>query len=136
MPIRLLQHHNLCLSSLFYLFNLMSYFTIEFYVAIYLQVLGHSTTATGLRFIPQAFGAGTSTMIAGIAVKNTGKYYWLNFLAQIFSVLGAALLQPLEVSSPSWYPFVFLAFSGLIRQAVRSGWSQRCKRLRVREEVG
>lgn len=111
-PIRLLRHRNLYLSSLFYLFNLMSYFTIEFYVAIYLQILGHSTTATGLRFIPQAFGAGASTMVAGILVKITGKYYWLNVLAQIFSVLGAGLLLLLGVSSPSWYPFVFLAFSG------------------------
>ena len=36
-PIRLLQHRSLYLSSLFCLFNLMSYFTIEFYIAIYLQ---------------------------------------------------------------------------------------------------
>ncbi|KAH8821380.1 major facilitator superfamily domain-containing protein [Xylogone sp. PMI_703] len=111
-PIRLLRQRNLYLSSLFYIFNLMSYFTIEFYVAIYLQILGYSTTATGLRFIPQAFGAGASTMIAGLAVKITGKYYWLNVLAQIFAVLGAGLLLLFEVSSPSWYPFVFLAFSG------------------------
>lgn len=111
-PIRLLRQRNLYLSSLFYLLNLMSYFTIEFYVAIYLQVLGHSTTATGLRFIPQAFGAGASTIVAGIVIKITGKYYWLNMIVQIFAVLGAGLLLLLEVSSPSWYPFVFLAFSG------------------------
>lgn len=51
-------------------------------------------------------------MVAGIAVKIIGKYYWLNFLAQRFAVLGAGLLLLLEVSSPSWHPFVFLAFSG------------------------
>jgi EmrB/QacA subfamily drug resistance transporter len=110
--IKLLRRRNLYLSSIFYLLNLMSYFTIEFYIAIYLQVLGHSTTAAGLRFIPQAFGAGASTIIAGIIVKVTGKYYWLNILGQIFAVLGAALLLVLEVSSPSWYPFVFLGLSG------------------------
>ena len=68
-PIRLLRHCNLYLSSIFYVFNLMSYFTVEFYVAIYLQILGHSTTATGLRFIPQAFGAGAATLVVGVAVK-------------------------------------------------------------------
>lgn len=112
LPMRLLFIRNIYLSSTFYLLNSMSYFTIEFYIAIYLQVLGHSTTASGLRFIPQAVGVAASTMLAGIIVKITGKYYWLNILAQIFAVLSAALLLLLEVSSPSWYPFVFLAISG------------------------
>lgn len=112
-PIRLLQRRNLYLSSIFYLFNLMSYFTVEFYVAIYLQMLGHSTTATGLRFIPQAFGASAATLIVGVAIKITGKYYWLNILGSILGVLGVGLLLFLEISSPSWYPFVFLTFSGM-----------------------
>ncbi|KAH8704097.1 major facilitator superfamily domain-containing protein [Talaromyces proteolyticus] len=112
LPIKLLHNRNLYLSSIFYLLNSMSYFSIEFYIAIYLQVLGHSTTASGLRFIPQAFGAAASIMLAGIIVKITGKYYWLNVLAQIFVILSAALLLLLRVSSPSWYPFVFLGLSG------------------------
>jgi MFS family permease len=112
LPMGLLCIRNIYLSSIFYLLNSMSYLTIEFYIAIYLQVLGHSTTASGLRFIPQAFGAAASTMLAGIIVKITGKYYWLNILGQIFAVLSAALLLLLKVSSPSWYPFVFLGISG------------------------
>lgn len=112
LPMELLFIRNISLSSIFYLLNSMSYFTIEFYTAIYLQVLGHSTTASGLRFIPQAFGVAASTMLAGIIVKITGKYYWLNIVAQIFAVLSAALLLLLEVSSPAWYPFVFLGISG------------------------
>lgn len=112
LPMELLLTRNIYLSSTFYLLNSMSYFTIEFYMAIYLQVLGHSTTASGLRFIPQAFGVAVSTMLAGIIVKVTGKYYWLNILAQIFAILSTALLLLLNASSPSWYPFVFLGISG------------------------
>lgn len=112
LPMKLLFIRNLYLSSAFYLMNSMSYFTIEFYMAIYLQVIGHSPTASGLRFIAQAFGVAASTMLAGIIVKVTGKYYWLNVLAQIFAILSASLLLLLEVSSPSWYPFVFLGISG------------------------
>lgn len=109
---KLLSIRNLYLSSAFYLMNSISYFTIEFYMAIYLQAIGHSPAASGLRFIAQAFGVAASTMFAGIIVKITGKYYWLNVLAQIFAILSASLLLLLEVSSPSWYPFVFLGISG------------------------
>jgi len=112
-PIRLLGQRNLFLSCIFYFSALMSYFTIEFFVPIYLQMLGHSTTATGLRFIPQAFGAAAAIIIAGVGVKSTGKYYWLNAVAQVFGILGSGLLLILETGSPSWYPFLFLAFTGV-----------------------
>jgi hypothetical protein len=90
----------------------MSYFSIEFYVSTYLQVLRHSTTATGLRFIPQAFGAAVASFIVGVAVKVTGRYYWFQVLGSLLGVLGAGLLLLLDISSPSWYPFVFLGLTG------------------------
>ncbi|KAL8791631.1 MAG: hypothetical protein Q9195_005780 [Heterodermia aff. obscurata] len=112
-PLRLLTQRNVWLSNAFYFFALMSYFTIEFYVPIYLQVLGHTPTATGLRFLPQAAGAAIATFAAGVGVKLTGKYYWLNAIAQVFSVLGSGLLLTLNTDTAGWCPFVFLAFTGI-----------------------
>jgi hypothetical protein len=110
----LLRQRNVLCSNIFYFCALMSYFSIEFYVPIYLQMLGHSTTATGLRFLPQAVGAAAAaTIVVGLVIKWKGKYYWLNAVAQAFSVLGSGLLLTLKTSSPQWPVFVFLGLTGI-----------------------
>jgi hypothetical protein len=49
----------------------------------------------------------------GLVIKWKGKYYWLNALAQTFSVLGSGLLLTLKTSSPQWPVFVFLGLTGI-----------------------
>jgi MFS family permease len=109
----LLRQRNVLCSNICYFCTLMSLFSIEFYVPIYLQMLGHSTTATGLRFLPQAVGAAAAGIVAGLVVKWTGKYYWLNALSQTFAVLGSGLLLTLKTSSSQWPVFVFLGLTGI-----------------------
>jgi MFS family permease len=112
-PMHLLRQRNVLCSNVSYFCVLMSYTSIEFYTAIYLQMLGHTPTATGLRFLPQAVGTAAATMGAGFLIKWTGKYYWLNVVSQTFFILGSGLLLTLKTSSPQWPIFVFLAFTGV-----------------------
>ena len=75
--------------------------------------MGLSTVQNGLRFIPQAAAAAITLLAVGFIVKITGQYYVLNIFAQIFNLLGSSLLVTLGTSSPSWKPFLYLAFTGI-----------------------
>jgi EmrB/QacA subfamily drug resistance transporter len=112
-PLRLFANRNVAAACLACFLQLCSHFSNLFYIPIYLQVLGYSTTQTGLRFIPQALGAAVGTFIAGIIVKRTGRYYYLNVVAQALFVLGCALLNTLNLDTPPWPPFIFLTLTGL-----------------------
>lgn len=112
-PIRILCTRNVALACIVYAFTMFSYYSNIFYVPIYLQVQGHSSTQTGLRFITQAAGAAVATSGAGLFVKWKGKYYFLNVLCQVAFILGTGLLITLNLTSRSWQPFVFLALTGI-----------------------
>jgi hypothetical protein len=112
-PLRLFANRNVAAACLACFLQLCSHFSNLFYIPIYLQVLGYSTIQTGLRFIPQALGAAVGTFIAGIIVKRTGRYYYLNVVAQALFVLGCALLNTLNLDTPPWPPFIFLTLTGL-----------------------
>ncbi|KIN00674.1 hypothetical protein OIDMADRAFT_104476 [Oidiodendron maius Zn] len=112
-PIRLFRQRNVALSCVVYFFTLASYFTSIYYLPIYLQIIGYSTTQSGLRFITQAAGAAVSTFSAGLLVKWTGRYFHLNLAAQTIFVLGTGLLIILRLDTGPWAPFLFLAFIGL-----------------------
>ena len=73
--------------------------------------MGLSIAQTGLRFISQAAAAVITLLAVGFIVKITGRYYVLNIFAQIFNLLGSSLLVTLGTSSPSWKPFLYLAFT-------------------------
>lgn len=112
-PLRLFRVRNVLLSSFYNFFGVCSYFSVQFYVPIYLQVMGLSTVQNGLRFIPQAAAAAITLLAVGFIMKITGRYYVLNIFAQIFNLLGSSLLVTLGTSSPSWKPFLYLAFTGI-----------------------
>ncbi|OCK78974.1 MFS general substrate transporter [Lepidopterella palustris CBS 459.81] len=112
LPLHLFKIRNVFFSSLYNFCWACSYFSIQFYVPLYLQIQGLSTTSTGLRFVPQACCAAAALLATGMLVKATGKYWWLNVGAQVFNMLGAGLLVTLNPYSASWKPFLFLALSG------------------------
>jgi len=64
-------------------------------------------------FLPQAAAAAITLLAVSFIVKITGRYYALNIFAQIFNLLGSSLLVTLGTSSPSWKPFLYLAFTGI-----------------------
>lgn len=112
-PLRLFRVRSVLLSSLYNFFGVCSYFSVQFHVPIYPQVMGLSIAQTGLRFIPQAAAAVITLLAVGFTVKITGRYYVLNIFAQIFNSLGSGLLVTLGTSSPSWKPFLYLPFTGI-----------------------
>ena len=112
-PIRVMVKRTVASACLTYMFTNMAYFSILFFLPIYLQVLSLSTTETGVRFIAQAAGIVIASFAAGIIVKMTGRYYYLNLAIQVVFVVGFALITTLNLTSPVWAPFVYLGIIGL-----------------------
>ena len=112
-PIRALLQRTVASAQLSFCFASAANVSIIFYVPIYLQVLGYSTGQSGLRFIPMAIGVALSSLGIGYLVKVTGRYYHVNILVQLSSVLGAVLLCTMTETTPSWLPFLYLTLIGI-----------------------
>ena len=111
-PIRALLQRTVASAELSFFFTSAANISIIFYTPLYLQVLGLSTGQSGLRFIPMAIALAGGSFATGYLVKVTGRYYYLNILVQVSSVLGAGLLCSLTQYTPSWVPFVYLGLIG------------------------
>ncbi|KAJ5939763.1 Major facilitator superfamily domain general substrate transporter [Penicillium verhagenii] len=77
-------------------FMSMAFYALTFYVPLYLQVLGYSTSETGLHLLPDSIGAGLGSFLVGLVIRVTGKYgvfrYTMPLLLVIASV-GFALIS-------------------------------------------
>ena len=112
-PVSLLLKRTVAASCLTYLFSHAANFAILFYLPVYLQVTGLTTTEAGLRFIPQSACAALGSILTGITIRSTGNYIFFNLFIQAITILGYALLTTLTLSTLHWAPFVYLSLTGL-----------------------
>lgn len=112
-PVRVLTRTSVGCACLCFWFSSASYFTNQFHVPLYLQVLGYSTTATGLRFIPQAAGIAIGSIFFGYLITKLNKTFALNILTQLLLVAACALFASMMVLTPAWCSFIYLGINGL-----------------------
>ena len=112
-PVRLLLNRSVASVCAGYFFTNMAAFAVLYYIPIYLQVLGESTTEAGLRLVPQSVGTAVASLVSGFVIRATGRYYHLNVLIQATAIAGYTLLCTLTAHSAPWRPFVYLALVGL-----------------------
>ena len=111
-PVLLLLERTVFTACITNLMCTMATMMILFYVPLYLQVLGHSSTQVGLRLLSSSFGVSLSSVGSGLIMKKTGKYVVLGISLVSLFVVGVGLLATLGASSPEWVPFVALACIG------------------------
>lgn len=60
-----------------------------FYIPLYFQAVdGVSATVAGLRLLPSILSGVSGSLLAGIIMRRTGKYFWLTIVAYSFLTLG------------------------------------------------
>lgn len=60
-----------------------------FYIPLYFQAVdGVSATVAGLRLLPSILSGVTGSLLAGIVMRRTGKYFWLTIVAYSFLTVG------------------------------------------------
>ncbi|XEV02332.1 hypothetical protein FSHL1_007619 [Fusarium sambucinum] len=79
----------------------MVLFMSTFYVPIFFQVNGLSTTASGIRLLPQSVGASIGSLTCGYIMKRTGKYWTLGLVVVAGSVLGFTGLSTVTINTPT-----------------------------------
>ncbi|KAJ4298066.1 hypothetical protein N0V90_005965 [Kalmusia sp. IMI 367209] len=112
LPLRLFANRTVSASCLTYFFAHMASFGIIYFIPVYAQVKGHTSTQAGLQFIPQAAGNAAGAVLAGIVIRRTGKYLLQNAVSQLCLLVAAVLVFTLRESTPAWCPFAYLAFHG------------------------
>ncbi|RMZ84630.1 hypothetical protein DV737_g1230, partial [Chaetothyriales sp. CBS 132003] len=94
-------------------FGTMAAYLFIYYVPLYLQiVLNLTSTEAGLRVISFAAGTSLGSLVSGIFMKLTGRYYTLNAVSMLLLVAGAALICTFQVDESDWKTFVYIIPSG------------------------
>lgn len=83
-----------------------------FYIPVYLQVLGHTSTQAGLRILASSFGVSISSIGCGYIMKKSGKYVGLGIIVLIMCTVAMSLNATLDRDSPNWVAFVSMALLG------------------------
>jgi MFS family permease len=112
-PVKLLLNRTVAAACLTNWFVVMVAFMITFYIPIFFQVQGLSTTAAGLRLIPQSVGGSIGSLGSGLIMNKTGKYRILGLANIALFVLGTGLLSTLSFGTPNWPVFIFLFLTGV-----------------------
>ncbi|CAK4032561.1 Multidrug resistance fnx1 [Lecanosticta acicola] len=113
-PVRLLAHQSVLAALLTNWFMTMSVFGLIYYGPVFFQVVrGVSATEAGTLFIPQAFGMASGSLVSGLFMRWTGKYYWWHVALQGLSVTASALILGFfRQGVPLALPFLFLLLGG------------------------
>lgn len=112
-PVRLLLNRTVASACLTNWFTTMAVFTLLFYIPIFFQVKGLSTTQAGARLVPQSIGAATGSLGSGLIMKSTGRYYYLNVGALSLFLLSSVLINTMNLSTPTWPPFLYFLLGGI-----------------------
>jgi MFS family permease len=111
-PVRLLLHRTVAAACLTNWLQTMVVYMGAFYVPIFFQVKGHSTTAAGMSLIPQSIGSSIGSLGAGLIMNHTGKYKWLSLLSLASVCVGAGMLPTLSIYGPDWPEYIYLFLIG------------------------
>lgn len=111
-PVRLLLDRTVLSACLTNWFTTMNVFGLLFYVPIFFQVQGMSTTAAGARLIPQSIGISIGSLGTGTLMRLSGRYKMYSHVIMLLLVAASALICTLRLSTPSALPFLYFLLSG------------------------
>ncbi|KAI7762808.1 hypothetical protein LZL87_008249 [Fusarium oxysporum] len=113
-PMHLLLDQTVLAACLMNCLVTMILFMATYYVPIFFQVNGYSTTDAGLRLLPQSVGTALSSLTCGFIMKRTGRYRTLGMAVIACSALGFVGLSTMTIqtSTPLVLIYVFLVGMG------------------------
>lgn len=111
-PVRLLLNRTVAAACLTNWFSTMAIFMIIFYIPIFFQVKGFTTTQAGIRLIPQSLGSSVASLGSGLIMNRTGKYKLLSHAALTTFVIGIGATCTLALNEDDWLAFIYLFLIG------------------------
>lgn len=83
-----------------------------FYIPLYLQVRGDSSTGAGLKMLPSPVGISVGSLVAGYFMKKTGRYVELGIGSLVMIILGVGMFNTQGESTPGWVTMIAFFFTG------------------------
>ncbi|KAK3684783.1 major facilitator superfamily domain-containing protein [Podospora appendiculata] len=111
-PVRLLVHRTVFAACMTCLLCTMVMMMTMFYLPLYLQVLGYTTTQAGVRLLAAPVCMSVFSLGSGYIMKRTGRYVGLGIAVVFTFTLGVAFLVSLDENSPDWVTFVGMGLHG------------------------
>ena len=87
-------------------FMAMTLYTLLYYLPLYLQLRGNSTSTTGLLLLPEPIGGGIGSTTVGLITSMTGKYSAPKIVQPLLIVLGAFGLSMISLTTPQFVPAI------------------------------
>ncbi|KAF4947521.1 hypothetical protein FGADI_10366 [Fusarium gaditjirri] len=112
-PMHLLLDQTVLAACLMNCLVTMILFMATYYVPIFFQVNGYSTTAAGLRLLPQSIGTALSSLTCGFIMKRTGRYRTLGMAVISSSALGFVGLSTMTIQTPTPLVLVYVFLVGV-----------------------
>lgn len=112
-PVKLLYNRTVLTSCLASIFCSAIALTSMFYIPLYLQVRGDSTTTAGLKILPVSLGTSAAALITGYLMKRTGNYVGLVISCVLAMTFGIAMFTFQNEYSSGWLTSIaFLIVGG------------------------
>ena len=111
-PVKLLLTRTILGACVCNMLSSMVVMTGLFYVPLYLQVLGDSTTAAGLKLLPSPIGVSIGSVGVGYIMKKTGRYVSLGIGSLLAMIVGIVLFTLQDEKSSAWLTCVAFFFVG------------------------
>lgn len=113
-PMAVMAERTVLSASLANWFYTMGVFTNLFYVPVFFQtVIGLSATQSGERIIPNFFALSLGSLLTGLYMLKTGRYYTLCVVIGLISTLGMLRLFYLDENATLWQQYTILVPQGL-----------------------
>ncbi|KAJ5107364.1 Major facilitator superfamily domain general substrate transporter [Penicillium angulare] len=111
-PLSLFRRQTVAASCLTAWFMSMSFYALTFYVPLYLQMLGYSTSETGLRLLPDSIGAGVGSFLVGFVIRVSGQYGVFRYTMTLLLVIAALGFTLISTSTQWILPELYLFSKG------------------------
>ncbi|KAL6902510.1 major facilitator superfamily domain-containing protein [Trichoderma evansii] len=113
-PVKLLLDRTILSACMCNLLSTMVVMQGIFYIPLFLQVRGESSTGAGLKMLPSPVGISVGSLVAGYFMKKTGRYVGLGIGSLVTIVAGVSVFNTQGESTPGWVTMVafFLTGSG------------------------
>ncbi|KAL4962167.1 major facilitator superfamily domain-containing protein [Aspergillus stella-maris] len=120
-PLAIFRSRTVLATCLTVCFVSISYYTMMFYVPLYLQLRGHSPSQTGVLLLPESVGAACGSLTVGLIARKRGSYGEFKLLLLCLLALGATGLTWItqtvytahaDASSVSVLPELYLFLNG------------------------
>ncbi|RGP61345.1 hypothetical protein FLONG3_10579 [Fusarium longipes] len=112
-PMHLLLNQSVFAACLMNWFICMVLFMATFYVPVFFQVNGLSTTASGIRLLPQSVGTAIGSLTSGYIMKRTGQYWSLGLIVVSASAFGFAGLSTMTINTPTFLTLLYVFLVGV-----------------------